>query len=179
MCSPVLLPVLTTAAGVGGATAAGASTAGLIAAGAMGLGSGIQASSALQAAEYNEALAENQQQQLEAEAKNVRIAGSQEAQAALQQSKQEAARAKVQFAGSGVSTSTGTAAQFGENVAEVGALDQATILNNAARQAFGLEVQGQNLVDKAKMDTKTAKKGAFSTLLTSGFGGYTSAGGFA
>jgi hypothetical protein len=173
MCMVEAIPLLATAAGAGGAAAAGATTAGIIAAGALGAASGMQAQAGIDAADYNKQLAENQQEQLEAESENVRISGSQEAQTARQESQKQAARARTQFASGGVSTATGTPAEFGENVAEVGALDEATILNNAARQAFGLEVQGQNLVDKAKMDLGTAKKAGTSTILTSGFRGFT------
>ena len=172
MCAPLVIPALTTAVGVGGASLAGAGTAGLAMAGLAGLGQGLQVQSGISAAEYNEKLASQQQQQLEAEAKNVRIAGSQEAAKALTESERIAARNRVTFASGGVATGTGTPGQVSEDVAEIGQLEQMQIINNASRSAFGLEVQGRNLVESAKLKTSQARSKVLPTLITSGFGGY-------
>ena len=47
-----------------------------------------------------------------------------------------------------------------------------TILSNADRQAFGLEVQGQNLMQQASMEKKAARRSGFSTILGSSASGY-------
>lgn len=175
MCSPAIIPVLASAAGAGAASYAGATTAGIVAAGVMGAASGASASANIQAAEYNTEVAKEQQKQLEGEAKNVRVAGSQESARALSEAEKVAARNRASFGAMGISGTTGTAAEVQQEVAQVGALESLTILNNANREAFGMEAQGRNLVGSAKSQEKAAWNKGYSTILTSaasGFGGF-------
>lgn len=174
MCGPAIIPIAAAAAGAGGAAIAGASTAAIVGMGVMGAASGLQAVSNIQASEYNQKLAEQQQKQINAEAENVRIAGSQEAGRAYIENQQAAARGRAEFGGRGISSVTGTPSAALQDVADVGTLEQMTIVNNASRQAFGMEVQGQNLVDQAKIKAKSARRAGFSTILGSAASGYTS-----
>lgn len=174
MCGPAIIPIAAAAAGAGGAAAAGASTAAIFATGAMGLASGLQASSNIQAAEYNQEIAKQQRDQLNAEAENVRIQGSQEASRAYIENQQIAARGRAEYGGRGISSISGTPSASLQDVAEVGALEQMTIVNNASRQAFGMETQGQNLVDQARIKASSARRSGFTTILGSAASGYTS-----
>lgn len=174
MCAPLAIPVLAAAAGAGGAAAAGASTTAIIAAGVMGAASGASAGAEMEAAEYNVKVAEQHQDQLETEAENVRIAGSQEAGRQQIETQKQLARGRAEAGARGISSTAGTPGQVAEDVAEVGMLEQMTILNNADRQAFGMEVQGMNEVDQAEARKKTAKTKGYTSILGAAAGGYAS-----
>lgn len=172
MCAPALIPVLAGAAGYGGAAAAGITGAQLAFATVAAAAAGASAGAEMQAAEKQENLAEQQQTVLNAEAENVRIEGSTQAAQALTEAEKIAARNRAKFAAGGISTQTGTALQVGEEVAQVGALEQLTILNNANRQAYGLEAEGQNIMEQAKARKSSAKTRAFTTVLTAPLAAY-------
>ena len=174
MCAPALIPIMAAAAGAGGAAAVGATTGTMIAAGVMGAASGMAAGAEMQAAEYNVEVAKGRKQQLEAEATNVRIAGSQEAGMQHIETQKEMARGRAEYGARGISGTTGTAGQMGEDFAAAGMLEQMTILNNADRQAFGLEVQGKNEIEQAKARKKAARVGGFVSILGAAAGGYAS-----
>lgn len=171
MCEPVTLTAVAAGAmSAGTAAAAGvtltaAQTALMVASAAA---AGAAAGSDYETAKFNEKVAKNQQQQLENEADNVRIAGSQESSKVLQQNQQVAARNRAQMASGGVDINTGTAGQIGEQTAGVGLLESMSVLNNSSRQALGLETEGANRVAAAKQNTKSARMNMGTTVLTSG-----------
>ncbi len=174
MCEPVTLSAVAAGAmSAGGAAAAGVSltaaqTALMVASAAA---AGASAGSDYETAKFNEKVAKNQQKQLENEADNVRIAGSQESAKVLQQNQQVAARNRTQMASGGVDINTGTAGQIGEQTAGVGLLESMSVLNNSSRQALGLETEGANRVASAKQQVKGAKMKMGTTLLTSAASG--------
>lgn len=172
MCAPMLIPVLAGAAGYAGATYAGVTGAGLLFATASAAASGAAAGAEMQAAEYNENLAEAKNKVMQKEAENVRTAGAIEAGETFQETEKVAARNRAQLAASGLDVGTGTAADIGEEVRSVGALESMTILNNADRQAMGLEARGRTGVLEAKQRKKTARMKGFTTILTSAASGY-------
>jgi hypothetical protein len=168
----MLIPVLAGAAGYGAATYAGVTGAALAFSTASAVASGMAAGAEMQAAEYNENLAKEKNKQAKQEAKNVRTAGAVEAGETHQEAEKVAARNRAQLAAGGLDVGTGTAADIGEEVRAVGALESMTILNNADRQAMGLEARGQNELIAAKQRKKKAKIGAFTSVLTSAASGY-------
>ncbi len=172
MCAPALIPILAAGAGYAGAAYAGVTGAGLWMAAAAGAASGASAGAEMQAAEYNENLAKEKNKQAKQEAKNVRTAGAIEAGETHQETEKVAARNRAQLAAGGLDVGTGTAADIGEEVRAVGVLESMTILNNADRQAMGLEAQGINQLLSAKQRKKSATRKGFTTVLTSAASGY-------
>tara|TARA_R110000803_G_scaffold98863_6_gene166932 strand:- start:405 stop:959 length:555 start_codon:yes stop_codon:yes gene_type:complete len=168
----MLIPIIAAGAGYGAATYAGVTGAALAFSTATAALSGAAAGAEMQAAEYNENLAKEKNKQYKKEAENVRISGAVESGAKTQESEKIAARNRTQLAAGGLDVGTGTAADIGEEVRSVGALESMTILNNADRQAMGLEARGQNELLSAKQRKKKAKIGAFTTILTSAASGY-------
>ena len=172
MCAPMLIPLLAAGAGYAGATYAGVTGGALLFATASAAASGAAAGSEMQAAEYNENLAKEKNKQFKQEAKNVRTAGAIEAGEKTQESEKIAARNRTQLAAGGLDVGTGTAADIGEETRAIGALESMTILNNADRQAMGLESRGINELLSAKQRKKSAKRKGFTTVLTSALSGY-------
>jgi len=126
---------------------------------------GVSAIGQMQAANANVEIAKQQQEQLEAEAENVRVVGAQEAGRSIQETQQIAARNRAQFGASGIDPGTGTAGLISEQAAETGSLDAMNILTNAQREAFGLQTTGENIVSQAKSNRRAARFGAASTVL--------------
>jgi hypothetical protein len=77
------------------------------------------------------------------------------------------------MAASGVDINSGSAADVQANTATIGALDEATIRNNAAREAFGYTTQATDYLTRARFARTAASNAALgvegdeaSTLLT-------------
>lgn len=130
------------------------------------------AASAQKQASYNRKLAEQQSESLEQEAENVRIAGSQEAGRQQIESEKRLARGRAEMGARGISSAVGTPGDLASDVAEVGAMEQMTILNNASRQAFGMGQQGAALTERAAMDVRAARQRMGATILSSGAKAY-------
>ncbi|MHC6528867.1 hypothetical protein [Vibrio proteolyticus] len=167
MCTVALGALAASAAGYGGATAAGLGAAATAATVAASAAAGAQSGAQYEAAEYNESVAEKNADRLRGEAENERIAGSQEAQKADIETRRRTARAAVEFAGRGLDISSGTAAGLLEQSQEVGAMDALTALNNANRRAYQLEGEAINIVSQAKQQKKSARTGLYTTVLAS------------
>lgn len=82
---------------------------------------------------------------------------------------------RAAYAGSGVDLSSGSVADVQSDTARMGELDALTIRNNAAREAWGYQVEGAQLRSKAKFARqggKNAQAGytnqAVSTVLSTG-----------
>lgn len=70
----------------------------------------------------------------------------------------------------GVDVNTGSTAQIQADTAGLSAIDQLTIKNNAAREAWGYNVQALQSSAQGKMDYLAARGNANSTMLTGGLG---------
>ncbi len=68
-------------------------------------------------------------------------------------------------AANGGEVNTGSNAITQQDTAQYGELDALIISNNAAREAYGLEVQGNQALSNAKTLRKNAKTSIFSSLL--------------
>lgn len=167
MCTVLAAGTLASLAGYGGATAAGLSTAATAASAIAGAAAGASAGADYEAAQYNEEVAKANADTLKAQALNEREVGSSEAQKKTVQNRQQTSKAAVELAGRGLDLSSGTAEDILANSAQVGAVDSMTILNNANQRAYGYETQADNLVSNAKQNTKRAKMGLGTSILTS------------
>lgn len=83
------------------------------------------------------------------------------------QTQQMIGQQRAAMAGSGGQVDRGTNALLQQDVAQFGELDALTISNNAAREAYGYQVQAQSGLRNAAQLTKNAK----SNILTSMLGG--------
>jgi hypothetical protein len=77
---------------------------------------------------------------------------------------------RASFGNQGVDVNVGSAAAIQADTAGMSALDQLTIRNNAARQAWGYGVQGMTDTYQGKMSMLAAQGNANSTMLTGGLG---------
>ena len=74
-----------------------------------------------------------------------------------------------------------TNALLNQDVAMIGELDAQTIANNAAREAYGFEVQAQDLQENAKSTRKAGKNAMINSILggaAQGMSGFSDMGGF-
>lgn len=114
-------------------------------------------------AEQHQAAAVRAQGSYEAAAydRNAQIAGLQSADSIARgelssyqkatQVRGEEGAARATLGASGVRLDTGTAVDVQSDIARVGALDEATIRNNAAREAWGYNVQQNDYLSKAAL----------------------------
>lgn len=142
MCSPALIPVAFTA---------GSSLL-------QGIGQANQARS--QAADLQRNAAYLNQAANDARARGVVEADNQRVQTQQLIGTQRAAQAS-----SGGVIDEGSNALLQQDVAQFGELDALIISNNAAREAYGYEVQAQNALANAKTLKKNAKTGLISSVL--------------
>lgn len=74
------------------------------------------------------------------------------------------------YAGQGVDVSRGSAARTQERTAEIGEQDAITIRNNAAREAWGFQVQATDSRMQGDMARRTGDQQALGSLLSTGAG---------
>jgi len=68
--------------------------------------------------------------------------------------------ARASMGAQGVDVGVGSAVDVQANISQIGALERATIENNAAREAWGFQVQGTDLAQRAKVARAAAKQAA-------------------
>lgn len=167
MCEPVTLTALAAgAAAAGGVAATGATVAGL-SVGATALAAGSLAMSAVGA--YGQAQSARYQADYQSQvAKNNEVMAGYARQDALQRGGEQAVRAQqearrlrgaqtVRLASNGLDISSGTPLAILEDTDYFGQQDAQMIRNNAARQAWGYQVEGQNYASSAAMYSAAAK----------------------
>jgi len=74
----------------------------------------------------------------------------------------------VAAAAQGLDPTAGSPAEISEDTGRIGALDMLTIRNNAAREAFGYEVEASEHRGRSRMARKGSKLAGRSTLITGG-----------
>ena len=94
--------------------------------------------------------------------------GEKQAQQRAMQIKKLQGRQRAVAAAQGVEVHSGSALDVQTETAGLGALDIATIRNNAWREAWGYKVEGTNLRSSANMTRIAAKQNARNTLVTGG-----------
>lgn len=116
-------------------------------------------------------------------ARNNQVIADQNAQVALQQGQQQNAAKQQQTAqtisdqraitaASGIDPNRGSSVRIQGDTAALGELDSQTILNNAARTAYGYQTQGMNFADQASLLSAQSSSaagagelGAFSSII--------------
>lgn len=147
-----------------GASALGAVT------GAMG--SAASGAASAQMYQYQAGVARINEQIAKQNAAWERSAGETLAQASGMKTRFEVGSAKTTQAASGIDINSGSATQVRESIQEIGAHDEATIRANAAKRAYGHEVEAVGHEASAAMGEMAATKsktagaiGAFSSIL--------------
>ena len=74
-------------------------------------------------------------------------------------------RQRAKFGASGVDISSGSAARTIADTAMIGELDALTIRSNAQREAFGLEVGAQNLIEQSRLTRRRGASQAIGSIL--------------
>ena len=95
-------------------------------------------------------------------------AGEQEAQRLGIRTRQLIGEQRASAAAQGVNVNSGSPLSLQANAAALSALDQATIRNNAWKQAMGLHMQQSSEYARAQMAYNTGRSNANSTLLAGG-----------
>jgi hypothetical protein len=148
MCSPALIPV-----------AIGAGT---------GLMKGLAGKS--QADQQAAALRQNAFY-LNQSAQDAKVRGIIDSDQARVQTQQAIGTQRAAMASNGGMVDEGSNAIIQQDTAQLGELDALTISNNAAREAYGFQVQAQDNLKTAKNLQKQAKKGVLTSMLGGAIGG--------
>lgn len=154
------------------ALAATALVTSAIGAGVSAYGAYQQQQSANAAAEYNAKVANRNQQIAKIQAEEAKKQGDIEAKKYKQQVAALQAGQRAGYAGAGILVDAGTPYQVGEDTSVLGELDAMTIKRNAARQAWGYQVQGMNYSAESDL-YRMSKRSALltgGTALLSGIG---------
>ena len=131
--------------------------------------------SAAKAANYNATLAGFNAQQAQRNAYMVDMAGSAKAAMQGRETRAEVGSEKAGAAGRGVGVNSGSAVDVRESTSELGHLDALNIRTNAAKEAYGYQVQSTNFTNEEALDRysgKAAKSASYvkaaSSLLNAG-----------
>lgn len=124
------------------------------------------------AATYQAAVARNNSTVAQSNAQYALSAGRQSEYAQRQKTAQMIGMQRAQMAANGIDIGSGTPANIQADTASVGEMDALTIRNNAARQAYGYQVQAADfdanamLLDRTAANAKKAgNMGAFSSIV--------------
>lgn len=125
-----------------------------------------------QAAQYQAAVARNNEVVAKQNSDFALSAGRRQEEAQRLKTAQVIGMQRAQLAHSGIDIGSGSALRLQEDTARVGELDALTIRNNAARAAYGYEVQASDFGANAGMLDRTAKNartagaiGAFTSIV--------------
>lgn len=133
------------------------------------IGTGISQSRAISAeGDYEQSVANTNAKLADLHARESLSAGDAEAARREEQSKLQTGAARAASGASGADISSGSTARAIRSVGDVGAADELTIKNNAARQAWGYQTTGIMDRFKGQMAQLTAKAQSQQTLITSG-----------
>lgn len=94
--------------------------------------------------------------------------GEKEAQQRALQVKKLMGRQRAVAAAQGIDPDSGSALEVTQETAGMGALDIATIRNNAWKQAWGMRVEAGNMESQARFTRVSGKYNARNTLITGG-----------
>lgn len=114
-------------------------------------------------------------------AQDAKVRGAKESDWARVSTQQMIGTQRAAMAGSGGVVDAGSNAAIQEDTAQIGELDALTISNNAAREAYGYEVQAQDNLFTAGNLQSQAKKNTMTSILggaLQGFGSSFGAGNF-
>lgn len=114
-------------------------------------GAYVQSKAAQGQARFQAGVARNNATMAEYAAKDAIERGGEAANRSNQQYRQLRGKQVVAMAANGIDLGSGSAANILEDTDVMASIDATTIRNNAARQAWGYQVEGQNYSSSAKM----------------------------
>ena len=132
---------------------------------ANGVGAGVQAYGSESAAKYQAAVANNNAAVAKQNAQYAIDVGNTQMQAKQQQTASMIGSERAMYGAAGVEDNSGSAVRVQSDTARLGAIDAATIKNNAARQAYGYQVQAAGFQGQASMDQAAGNLNAFSSII--------------
>ncbi len=128
-------------------------------------GSGLQASADLESGLYRAQVARNNQTIANENADLATSRGNVMAMDSQLRTGQVEGAQRAGFGASGVDVNSGSAVRTQSDTARVGAMDATTIMNNAARSAWGLKQQARDFGADAQLDTMTGAMGGIRSLV--------------
>jgi hypothetical protein len=132
----------------------------------------ISAKGAIDQGNYASKVAENNALSAKYAADDALARGAVEEQKTRDQTRALMGRQRAALAANGINTGSGTGSLLLQDAASAGEFDALTVRNNAMKQAYGFNVQADNLLAEGKA-TKAASRGqAMGTLLTGGSKAY-------
>lgn len=140
----------------------------------------LSAYSQVQTGKANAAIANANADAQEQAGRDAVNTGNDQAYQQRMQAKQVAGKQTVALASGGADLTSGNALDLTTETAQFGQLDALTTINNAQRQAAGLQFQAGVSRAQGKLDRQSANLGAATTLLNSvskGYGAYKTMGG--
>ena len=132
--------------------------AGLLGAGISAIGTVEQGQATANAANYSAQVARNNAVIANQNADYAIAAGQQKAATESMKNAATMGKIKTAQAASGIDVNTGSAAKVQAGAREIGALDTATVLNNAELQAYGYRSQATSFKAQAGLDTLQAEQ---------------------
>ncbi|MCU6683297.1 hypothetical protein M8320_14990 [Leclercia sp. H6W5] len=133
-----------------------------------------------QQAKYTSAVAEQNADVAEAQAQDSINRGNAEAEQRRREMRQRQGTQTANMAATGAELGSGSSLDIFGDTAQFGTLDALTTVNNAQREAYGLQVQGGNYQSQANAANSAGKSGMSQTLLTAplqAYGAYQMGGG--
>jgi hypothetical protein len=127
-----------------------------------------QASAIRQQADYQSTMAEQNARLATIKSQDASQRGEVAAQNAARENRQRVGAQRAAIAAQGVNANTGSAAAVQSSQEAVGALTEATIRNNAWREAWGYKVEAANDTAQSKFTKAAADSAVRNTLLTGG-----------
>jgi len=157
----------------GGATAAaGLTTAQMVALGTTAAAGLVGTYSQIQSGKYNSQVAQNEAQYAQLQAGEALRKGAEEESQYRVTLRRFLGTQRAKAAASGLDPNQGSALSLLLDTAKQGDEDLTMIRNNAARAAFGYNVESRNSRARGRLSKSEGYLGGFSTLLTSGSRAY-------
>lgn len=149
---------------------------GFAVAGAASLGSGIlgafgafqQGQAQAQAAKYNSIVAQHNANQATLNAAMTMEAGNAQVAAEGRKNRATMGEIKAQQAASGINVNTGSTADVQQSAHELGELDALTVRSNAAKEAYGYQVQSKNFEAESQLKKIEASHDLEASYINSG-----------
>lgn len=143
-----------------------------VGAGVAAYGAVQQGKAASASADYQAQVARQNQQIADQNAQFALQQGEQQVNAKQQQTAETISAQRAITAAGGIDPNQGSSARIQGDTAALGALDAATIRNNAQRSAYGFQTQGMNFADNAALLSQQSSNassagalGAFSSIV--------------
>lgn len=134
--------------------------------------SGVSAYNQYRNGKYSAAVAEQNADVAESQARDSINRGNAQADEVRRRNRQAAGTQAATMGATGSDISTGGALDIFGDTAQFGALDALTTVNNAQREAYGYQTQAANYEAQASSSRKSGTLGAMTTLLTAPLAAY-------